>query len=382
MSLKPNISILVPSFTSGGAEKVISLLLKNMVNDFNVKLVFFYNEIHFQIPKGVETIFLSKKKPSTSLPTKLKDLVVFYKRYKNLLTTREIQFSLSFLAFPNLMNGLLSTKNRTYKTLLSERGFPSDNTSSKSSQMISKMFYPKLYNRCDRLFSNSTFINEDLEDNFGVGIPMEVIYNPIEFPDSTITPESLSSILEKLKIITVGSVEKRKNQVMVLKALDQLNNPEITFDIYGAGPLEDYIKSKIDELELGSQVFLRGRTKNVNQKLLKSHLFILSSFTEGFPNALLEAMAVGLPCISTDCLSGPLEMLNEGEPISIANGEFFKAKYGILINNDDHVALARAIAYLNNQPEERKKYSALSLERSKTYELGAIYSQFKDFVLK
>ena len=379
---KPNISILITSFTSGGAEKVISLLLTKMVKDFNVKLVLFYNEIHFPIPHEVETILLSKKEPSQSFLKKFADLFAFHKGYKEVLKTHKIKYSLSFLAFPNLINGLLSGKNRVFKTLLSERGFPSDNTTSKASYIISKLFYPKLYNKCDRLFSNSTFINQDLKENFGITIPMKVIYNPIEIPKQTIVPSTLSEELSTLKIITVGSVDKRKNQVMVLRALHKLANPGITFEIYGAGPLEQFIGQKIDELGLTDQVFLKGRTKAVNKKLLDAHVFVLSSFTEGFPNALLEAMAVGLPCISTNCLSGPLEMLNEGKEVEIETGEFYKAEHGILINNDDDIALANAIKYLNDNPTEREKYSKLSLKRSKKYELDVIYAQFKDFVLK
>jgi len=382
MNQKPNISILITSFTSGGAEKVISLLLKKMVQDFNVKLVLFYNEIHFSIPAQVETIILSKKNPTQSLFKKLGDLVRFQRAYKKVLKDHEIQYSLSFLAFPNLINGLLSTKHRAFKTLLSERGFPSDNTTSKASYLISKLFYPWLYNKSDRLFSNSTFINQDLEKNFDVKIPMAVIYNPIEIPNDTILPSKLAEKLNILKVITVGSVDKRKNQIMVIKAIHALNDPSIRFDIYGAGPLETYIGHQIEELGLSEQVFLRGRTKDVNNKLLDAHVFVLSSFTEGFPNALLEAMAIGLPCISTNCLSGPLEMLNNGKNITIEIGEFAKVEYGILINNDDAVALAKAIKYLSDHPQEREKFSQRSLERSREYELDVVYSQFRGFVLK
>ena len=382
MNKKPNISILITSFTSGGAEKVISLLLKKMVDDFNVKLILLYDEIHFPIPEKVHTIILSKKGPSDNLYNKISDLLRFYKAYKKLIKYFDIQYSLSFLAFPNLINGLLSIKNRSYRTLLSERGFPSDNTTSKASFLISKIFYPRLYNKCDRLFSNSIFINQDLEKNFGISIPMEVIYNPIEIPEKRIVPVELSKKPKILKIITVGSVDKRKNQIMVLRAIQTLKDCPISFEVYGEGPLKTFLNQKIEELGLFNQVFLRGRTKRVNERLLDSHVFVLSSFTEGFPNALLEAMAIGLPCISTNCLSGPLEMLNDGKEIEMRTGEFALAKHGILINTDDDLALAKAIKFLNDNPKEREKYSQLSLNRSKKYELDVIYSQFKDFVLK
>jgi N-acetylgalactosamine-N,N'-diacetylbacillosaminyl-diphospho-undecaprenol 4-alpha-N-acetylgalactosaminyltransferase len=108
----------------------------------------------------------------------------------------------------------------------------------------------------------------------------------------------------------------------------------------------------------------------------------LSSNTEGFPNALLEALAVGLPSISTNCLSGPLELLNDNEPVQISNGEFYKAKYGILINNGDAIALAKALEFFHSNPNEKEKYGRLALERAKKYHLSNIYTEFKEFVHK
>ena len=147
-------------------------------------------------------------------------------------------------------------------------------------------------------------------------------------------------------------------------------------------PLENYLKEEIDRLGLNDQILLKGRTKQVNEKLLGSHIFILSSFTEGFPNALMEAMAIGLPCISTNCLSGPLEMLNDNNGVNIQKGEFVKAKYGILINDNDIDGLAKAILYLKENPKERKRFSELSLQRAKNYALNKIYSQFKTFIAR
>lgn len=380
MNSKKNISILSITLGSGGAEKVISLLLKELVNDYNVTLILFYNEVHFPIPNGVDLVLLCKKGPDRPFYLKIIDAVGFVFKYHKLLKKKNINYAVSFLAFPNLINGMIAVFNKKIRTIISERGFPSDNTSSKLSLYISKTFYPIFYNRCSKLFSNSVYINKDLKDNFGIKIPMEVIYNPIEIPKKTIIPNDLNSEINDLKIITTGSLNTRKNQVMIIKALQNADsNYKLT--ILGAGPLEEFLKNQVINNNLHEKVFLKGRVKNVNDYLLKSNCFVLSSFTEGFPNALLEAMAMGLPCISTNCLSGPLELLHDNKEISIKKGEFFIGLYGILVNNDDHVGLRKALDFFKYNPDQRVKFSQLSLERSKKYHLNSIYAQFNQFLI-
>ncbi|MDG1730912.1 MAG: glycosyltransferase [Algibacter sp.] len=377
--VKKNISILNTSLTSGGAEKVISLLLKELIHDFNVTLILFYNKIHFPIPEEVEVVILGKKDHDIPFYEKALNVFKFASKYNEVIKRNKIDYVVSFLAFPNLLTGIISMLNKEPKTYISERGFPSDNTTSKTSHYISKVFYPLLYNKCDKLFSNSVHINNDLKDNFGVKIPMEIIYNPIEQPKKVIISSTLNTV-SPLNIITAGTLNKRKNQIMIIRSVENLKF-DFTLSILGGGELKEYLINEIDSRKLNKKVSLIGKVKNVDDYLVKSNCFVLSSFTEGFPNALLEGMAIGLPSISTNCLSGPLELLNDNKPVSINNGEFFKAQFGILVNNDDHIGLEKALTYLNDNPDEREKYSQLSLERSNDYLLKTIYSQFKDFIL-
>ena len=377
---RANLSIFIITMGSGGAEKVTSLLLKKLVLDYNVTLILMYNDIHFHIPEDVNTIVMCPKSyMERSYYLRFYDSISFLFSYNRIIREEQINYAISFLALPNLMNGIIAKFNPSVKTYISERGFPSDNTSSRLSFYISKMFYPILYNKCDKLFSNSKYINEDLKNNFGIKIPMNVIYNPIENPKTTIIPDSLLLNKNDFKTITLGTLNTRKNQIMIIKAIASLNSP-FSLTIGGAGDLETMLKESTEKLGLKSRIKFLGKIKNVNQYLIEHDCFVLSSFTEGFPNALLEAMSIGLPCISTNCLSGPLELLHDDDTIEIPKNGFFKGKYGILINNDDEVGLANALEYLKTNPTERVYYSNKSLERAKNYHIDSIYDEFRKFI--
>ncbi|BFP42763.1 hypothetical protein FGF1_36080 [Flavobacteriaceae bacterium GF1] len=378
---KQNLSILTITMGSGGAQKVISLLLKELIKDFNVSLVLFYNQVHFDIPKEVDlVVFSTEPSEERGVFQKFSDFVKFCRNYRKLLRTRNIHYSIAFLAFPNIVSGIVSLFNKNCKMVISERGFPSDNITSKLSLYISKTAYPLFYNKCDSLFSNSTHINHDLKKNFGVDIPMEVIYNPIEPPTVFRTPKTYLASNKDYKIITAGSVITRKNQEMILRALKRINSKVFTFSVLGDGHLKGALQQKAKSLGIDSQVVFHGTVKNVGAYLPQYDCFVLSSFTEGFPNALLEGMSYGLPCISTNCLSGPLEMLNENKPVTIGEGEFVEAKYGILINNDDDKALSAALVFLQQRPDKQAYYSKMSRQRAMDYDLKTVYNQFKTFI--
>ena len=379
MELK-KVSILNISLGSGGAEKVISLLLQKLVADYEVHLVLFYKELHFPVPEGVQITFFSSRPPQ-QIPVyrKLADAILFLPKYLRFIRRQKIQYAVSFLAFPNLLNGVLPLFNRQVRTIISERGYPSDNTSSKISYYISKWSYPLLYNRCDRLFSNSRFINADLKENFGVRIPMAVIYNPIEAPKYQRDPEESATVSDPVKVISVGSLNTRKNHAMILRAIGQ-SDKNLHLTLLGQGHLYEPLKQQAAALDIEDSVSFGGNVTNVPDYLAENDIFVLSSFTEGFPNALLEAMNIGLPCISTNCLSGPLELLNDGDEIVIPEGGFHTAEYGILINNDDERGLLRALEYLIANPEKRIHYAKKSLQRSKDFALDKIYGEFKDFI--
>ena len=167
--------------------------------------------------------------------------------------------------------------------------------------------------------------------------------------------DNLNTFKNELKLITVGSMTPQKNHFLYIDLIYELNNLGINCSagIIGDGILKDEIRAKIKMLNLESKIKLYGWVDSDKYFNLLSqyHLFVLCSNFEGLPLVLLEAMSIGLPILSTDCDSGPREILSNG-------------KYGMLvpINNKDKL-VEGALEMKNNMIY----YSDLSFQNIKKY---------------
>ena len=160
----------------------------------------------------------------------------------------------------------------------------------------------------DSVIVNSIDFKKSLKKYLNVN--SQVIYNPIK----TRKFENKKIFKKKLKIITVGRLTEQKNQLFLLKTLTKLNNKfRWTLKIVGRGILEKKIRLFIKENSLSEKVKLSGYKKSAINEINKADLFILTSLYEGLPNVLIEAQQTGIPVISTDCKTGPREILMRGK---------------------------------------------------------------------
>ena len=215
-------------------------------------------------------------------------------------------------------------------------------------------------------------VSADAADDLAAlsGIPrdrFEVIYNPVSPPAIIATNPQVEALWGEAdrRIITVGSLKEQKNQALLLRAFAQLRgHPRAKLMILGEGPLRPMLEGLAAELGVADRVVMPGFALNPWPYLASADLFVLSSDYEGFGIALVEAMYAGLRVISTDCRSGPREILDGG-------------RYGKLVPTGDVAALADAIATTLAEPAEPDRMR----ERAKVLTGPSRLARYADLLL-
>lgn len=166
----------------------------------------------------------------------------------------------------------------------------------------------------------------------------KVIYNPIFLP-SEYKGRALKSPKEH-RIVSVARLDEQKNLGMMIRAfaLFHKNHKDYSLTIYGEGPMRERIETLISELELEGSVFLPGAKKNVWDLIVNAEIFALSSWYEGMPNALLEALCLGLPCVSTR-VSGAKDLIEDGIN-------------GLLVDLGDEIGMAKCFEIIANDSQK------------------------------
>ncbi|MCC8154674.1 MAG: glycosyltransferase, partial [Tannerellaceae bacterium] len=236
----------------------------------------------------------------------------------------------SLLVEENIIAGMAG-KDLNIMTVVAERSFPNRPDLKETTKYFRDRIY-KSANVC-------VFQTEEQRDCFShLNLKnMVVIPNPIMEG----LPMPYNGEREKT-IVTYCGLREAKNLPLLIKAFAMIhtNFPDYNLKIYGNGELKGTLEQLIVELNLENFVDIFPFVKEIHQEVRKDALFVLSSDFEGMPNALLEAMAIGMPVIATDCLGG-------GAKAVIVHKE-----NGLIVPRGDEKALADAIAYMLSHPIE------------------------------
>lgn len=342
----------------GGAERQIIMLANQMViRNHEVNLICVAEDkIKYDLDKRVQIHSIVDKELGNSI-------IRIYLRRKYLLQKlNELKCDLIInFNFQSVYLLGFSNKNKIGKILYSERADPGDKEYSGILGIIRNITIPHI----DAFVFQSEGARDFFKNNY-VKTHCTVI------PNACFTKKGLPFQGERDKrIVSVGRLSNQKNQKVLIKAFSKIASKykDYELEFYGDGDLREELEDFCYELGISKQVNFKGTVKNVSEVIQSASLFVLSSDFEGIPNALIEAMAVGLPCISTDCRPGGARTL-------IKSG-----KNGIITPIGDADTLAQAMDYLLSNPKKAKEISENALNIVDTLSPNLIYDKWESFML-
>lgn len=129
---------------------------------------------------------------------------------------------------------------------------------------------------------------------------------------NAVKPIDVPALNPQKRVVTVGRLSREKGHDILLQAFAQMNDSEWSLDIVGDGPVRGSLEARAKELGVARRVQFHGHLKHFQELMGNASIFVLPSYYEGFPNALVEAMSVPLACISSNCVAGPSEIITHG----------------------------------------------------------------------
>ena len=332
-----NIAFVIPGLGPGGAERVATLLCDFWAGEGHaVTLITFESDEtapFYTLDRrvAVRRLAASAGKGNPRVLNNFNRV----SRLRALLRELRPDAVVAFTTDANVIT-LLATRGLELPVVISERNQP-DRPGLVSVHRLARRF---TYPFADAVVVQTNAIASWMRKRFRV--PVHIIPNPVRVADS----RSPRRAADRSLLIAVGRLSAQKGFDILIEAFAGVapKYPNWQLVIYGEGPDRSELEQLRDALSLQGKVLLPGLTKNVQAAFAEASLFALPSRFEGYPNALLEALAAGLPVIATSAPGGASEILIDGE-------------YGMLVPPDDADALASALNAMMSDATLRTNYS-------------------------
>lgn len=351
------ILIVISNMFGGGAQRVISRLANSLSEDNDVMILAFPTKSTFPLSESIRVIDLEEPNIRVCgrvgrmnlMAIRIKRVLALSSQLRKLKRKENPDVTISFLEYPNMMNALAGGKDRR---IMSERNNP---------RRKGKLYYYMerfSFHFADKVVFQTNVVKEMFP--YGIRRKGVVIPNPVKV-DCLATGGSK-------KIVTMGRLHSQKNHELLIRsfAIFSQTHPSHTLHICGKDYGEYRLQSLIERLSLSGKVFLEGFVNDIHNYIADAEQFVLSSDFEGTPNALLEAMIMGLPCISTD-FEGIREMLGDSGAC-------------VLTPVGDENSLAEAMSSLADDPDLRSQLSLKGMRFADRYALDNVLPLWKEVI--
>lgn len=343
---------IVPAMNGGGAERVLSTLAGYLNNHgYCVKFILTKsNSMEYELGAGVE---VESNPYGGSVLHQIKFI-------REKLEQNPGAVFISFFTYQS-MYALLANRRFHRGIIVSERSDPSQSFRGKNRILVPvrKVLYAQASRVVFQTLGAQSYFPDAVQKK-GTIIP-----NPIK----TGLPDRHEGNRRK-EVVTFARLDEDKNYPMLIRAFGKFSktHPDYTLAIYGKGPMEGELKELVRREGLDSRVRFCGFCGNVHEKIVDAAMFALASDYEGVSNSMLESMAIGLPCVCTDCAPGGARMFIRSE------------ETGMLVPVRDVDAMSNAMAKVADNPELAEKISKNAAKVRDELRVDVIGQKWRDII--
>lgn len=354
------IALFISSLQKGGSERVMVNLAEFFhKNRYEVILVTQYKQdVEYDISPEIRRVY-SEPAEHELQGGRIHNFCVRFKTLRNIWKAYKPDIILAFLGKNNLM-AIATSMFLPSKVAVSVRGEPTMEYEGKLLQFLAKSMFG---------LADGVVLQTERAKLFfpkWVQKKAKILPNPMN-------PQFLNKRytgVREDKIVAVGRLDENKNHAMLIHAFARIvaEYPNMKLVIYGEGRSREMLENLVREKELEDRIELPGSITNVAEHIANARIFTLTSNTEGMPNSLMEAMALGLPVIATDCPCGGPATLIENDV------------NGILVPVGDAYALADAFRKILSSQEYADKLGENAYEITKKLSPDKVNSEWKKYL--
>ena len=345
------ITFVTNGLTSGGSERVLSLVANELCKRGHEVEILSYMDtvVFYELEPRIHVLFADREAHSHSMMKK----IIWIRKY---VKGTKPDVVIAFLQRVYCLT-IMSLLGTGIPVISSERNDP--------------RYYNKFYKLLMRIFlpftSHHIVQTQSIKEYFPKNVQRKttIIPNPVNEEIYNIKGEEIE---KKNLIVNVGRMTNQKNQMMLIDAFNQICQefPDYKLLIFGEGPMREKLEEHVSSLFLKDRVYLPGRCENIFERMGEAKLFCLSSDFEGMSNAMIEAICLGLPIVTTN-VSGVKELIQDGQN-------------GYVVDKGDVEGFAKAMRLLLSNEKQMSIFAESNKNRANDFRIKSIIDKWESVI--